>query len=295
MASTIVVSWSEINSYRHCPHKHALEYRERWRSPTQSPALSRGTFWHLVLETHYKLLLDARKTKTSVNAKWMFNAIRPLLHTLGQPQTEDQEIVEWMYIGYLEMFGLDTDWRVLAVEHAPEVWLPTEKGGRSRFKLKLKIDLIVKQRDGLLVIVDHKSCTDLPSKKMLELEDQFGLYTWAMRQLGHPVFMAIHNAARTKKYKPTPTGKTKPQPLPERFLRSPLYRTDAELDEIARDAYRTMKAAYSVPIESAPRHPDSDLCRWRCGFTDSCLFGRKGGNEIRFMKDKGYIIDRTRH
>lgn len=200
-------------------------------------------------------------------------------------------LIEWMYQGYIETYGLDEKWQIIAVEHGPVIPLFTERGTRSTFRLKLKIDLIVKDlsmRHPKLWGVDHKSGRDLPKDKELDIDDQFGLYSWAMRQIGRPVFGFIHNAARTQR------NVSKPQPLDERFHRTMLTRTDRELDNIALEAYQTAREMYG-PLNKGQRAPDSDRCRWRCDFTEACMHGRKGLDEKQYLIDKGYTQQFERH
>lgn len=315
MAKTITVSFSELDCFKQCPHKHRLAYKDRWVSDQKAPALARGTLWHLVLEHHYRTIQAAQRAGCGVpTVDELATKVLPLLYLPDGSQDEEQTLIEWMYLGYLEQYGLDPYWDVVAVEHAPEVYLPTERGGRSRFKLKLKIDLIVRA-EGRVWVVDHKSCKDLPRQKELDLDDQFGLYTWAMRQLGKKVFGSIHNAARTHRNKDPESdprarnaeglflnkdgsvSKVQPQlqPLDERFARARLYRTDEELQSLAVDAYRTAKMAYSLALDSEPRHTDPDRCGWRCNFTEPCLAGRKGIDEVEVLLGSGFRIDRTRH
>lgn len=289
MSKVHVVSFSELSSYRQCPHKHELEYKQRWRGEP-GPALARGVLWHTLLEGHYRILQahqrDRSMTDAELKAQLMWSA-RKVLVGAG----EHADLLEWMYTGYLEFYGLDLDWKVLAVEHAPEVWLPTAEGTRSRFKIKLKIDLVIRWQDQLW-IVDHKSGKELPRDKELDIDDQFGLYTWAMRQLGRPVFGSIHSAARTHRNK---NQDRYPQPLDERFHRTLLSRTDRELDTIAVEAYRTARAAYRWADGEAPRSPNPDTCGWRCSFTEACLMGRKGADEQQILRDMGMAQDFERH
>lgn len=297
MPKTHTVSFSEIDTLRQCLFKHEMSYKERWKSPTTSPALAKGTLWHVVMEHHYNAIAFHQRMVQDPPSKMAMAALRDeIVNTYlcdeGGRQTEYQELVEWMYDGYVGHYGSDSGWRILGVEHAPVLWLPTPRGGRSNFKLKLKIDLVVRDPRGRVWIVDHKSGKDLPKDKELEIDDQFGLYTWAMRRLGVDVFGSIHNAARTQKNK----DQTKHfQPLEERFARKHMYRTDVELERIAIEAYQAAKRAYAIPIGDAQRSPDSDRCRWRCDYTEACLFGRKGGDHRQFLEDLGFVQDFTRH
>lgn len=289
MASTIIVSWSEIDTARQCFMKHEKAYKMRWREPTIGPALQKGTLWHSVMDVHYGTIKRARSEGRLPDRDEMLEGILPLLYDEKSNQTEFQTLIEWMYTGYLEFYGMDPEWQIVAIEHPAEFWLPTPKGGRSRFKLKVKIDLIIKL-GGRYWVVDHKSGKDLPKDKDLDWSDQFGLYVWGLRHMGKKVHGAIHSAARTQK------NKSKPQPLDERFLRTPMYRTDAELDTIAVEAYKTARMAYSTPLGEAGRTPDEDRCSWRCGYTEPCRMSRKGVAPMdELLSDYGFVIDTTRH
>jgi hypothetical protein len=244
------------------------------------------------MEEHYNMLKTGDTATASQNIGTLLN-----LGNRIDNQTEEQALVAWMYDGYVEMWGTDEEWEIVAVEYANEFWLPTPKGGRSPYKVKVKIDLIVRSKQTRkLWIVDHKSCKDLPTDKMLELDDQFGLYTWGLQQLGKKVVGSIHNACRTFRYKDPKA----PYPLDARFKRTMLYRTDEELNTVAIEAYKTARRAWGQTKEGeAERTPNSDTCRWRCDFTESCLGARKDRDQAGYLKNSlslgGFKQDFERH
>jgi len=288
LTSKITISWSEIDTYRQCPHKHDLTYKERWVGPTTSPTLQKGTLWHKVLEGHYRSLMEQPGNLIAAqNAAraWWLEWARGIDEELA-------ELVWWMYEGYVDMWGADDDWDIRGVEQKLEVPLLTAHGQRSRFNLKMQVDLVVRVRSmgNKLFIVDHKSGAELPKRKNLDMADQFSFYLWGMRQLGYPVFGAMWNAARAKRLKTVVT------PLPDRFARPMLSRTDHELTTVATEAYATARKAYAAGA-IAERHPDADTCSWKCGFLEACLLGRKtdGVRERQFLLDSGFITDGTRH
>jgi PD-(D/E)XK nuclease superfamily len=290
VSSGHVVSYSEISTFRLCPHKHDLAYRQRWVAPEESPALRKGKLFHLVLENHYKALRQAQRDGTEVTADDLMRVVAPLLYNpeTGDWYDEVAELVGWMYAGYVQHWGIERE-RILAVEYEAEVPLPTLTGRRSRFYLKMKLDLITEDGMGRRWIWDHKTGRDLPTERELAIDDQFGLYIWGLRSLNKRIFGTIYNAARTQR------NVSKAQPLDERFSRTLLYRTDEELNTIAKEAFLTASRAYAIKPGLAERAPDSDLCRWKCSFTESCLAGRKGLDEVAFMLDRGYVQDWTRH
>lgn len=303
MAKAITVSYSELDTARQCLKKHEYGYKLRFQAPETGPALSKGILWHEVMETHYKMIKywqDEHQPGEIVFGDEMLGfeealmrQVMSVLYEQGQPRSEWSELVEWMYRGHVEQYGIDPDWRILAVEHAPLMWLPTPRGGRSRFRIKMKIDLIVRW-NGKIWIVDHKSGKDLPKDKELDIDDQFGLYTWGLRKMGKKVFGQVHSAARTHRNKDQDKH---PQPLDERFRRTRLFRSDDELETIAVEAYRYARVAYSHPIGEAPRSPNPDTCRWRCDFTEACMMGRKTDDARmrEMLESMGFTRNLERH
>ena len=306
MPKLIVVSYSELDTYRQCPLKHELAYKQRWtKQAPEGKALARGTLWHQVMDTHYRTLRALQQTlpgfsvpKTlEVDAlSHCWQAVRPLLHDdRTGTQTDDQRLIEWMYYGYVKVYGADRQWQIVEVERSTQIPLPGESGrASSRYRLKVKMDLLVKDRDQRLWLIDHKSGAELPNRLELDIDDQFGLYTAALRKLGWPVYGAIHSAARTRQNKGDEDG-TNPTPLEKRFLRTAMYRTDTELDNLLIDAGRTARAAYGNAAKPVYSSPSPDRCKWRCDFLDAHLMMRKGVPPRTALKDFGFHVDKSRH
>lgn len=269
MGEPIVVSWSEISTARQCPHKHRLGYRDRLRlKDTRSQALRTGLLWHLVMEYHY----------TGQEPTAVFQ------------ETDDEttaDLVRWMWDGYramwLEPDGTDLEWEPVAAEEPFQVELG------DGYHLKGRLDLLVKDQRGRLWIVDHKSGGQMPSATDLAFDDQFGLYMWALRKLGHNIFGMCWNAALTRR------NKVKPQEPSDRFRRLLLHRTDDELDVVASEALATVRYMY----EQQPDHrtPNVQSCKYRCDYTEACLIGRKSGEEAEqtALEAYGFERDEERH
>jgi hypothetical protein len=242
-------------------------------------------------------------------------AVMPVIY--GLPKEELQDLIWWMYEGYVNFFGADDNWQIIAVEHPAEVDLPAPDGSTGRFRLKLKIDLVVKERDtGRIRIVDHKSGKDLPHRKALELDDQFPLYQWALQVLGRNVFGLTYNAARTLRLKediqaeailsgiesPPEKGKVPaPTPLDERFCRESMHRTAKEMKQIAFEAYMTAETRYEEQARvkgyglDSPRTTDTLRCQWDCDFYAQCLAGRKGMDWRDYLHRSGFEQNFERH
>lgn len=288
MAKTKVVSYSELDTFRQCPFKHQLAYIERWGGGAESEALSRGTLWHLVMETHYRAIQKAQRGNGTVDEVTLYSAVSELLYDRETGnQNERQELVEWMYRGYVEQFGLDDQWKIVDIEKSFEAWLPTERGTRSSFKMAGTIDLLVRDMSagGGLWIVDHKTCRDLPKQKDFDMEDQTAIYAYLLRRAGVNIRGAIYNHCRTYRL-------VREMTLDERFKRTLTVRSDKELETMALEALDAFREAYKPRPEGAHarRHPDGERCGWKCGFTEPCLASRKGADHRLMMSEFGFEV-----
>ena len=303
MTEPIVVSYSELDTYRQCPLKHHVLYANRWTKPAPpDSALTKGTLYHRVMEAHYRViksyqdqtgLVDPGSEEEKALLAAAHEVVMLMLYdpTTGL-QDENQELIQWMYEGHVAHYGSNADWRVMAVEHQVVTPLLDPHGRKSRYHLKAKMDLVIRQRHtGALWVVDHKSGANLPNQMDLELDDQFGLYQWAMTQVGHKVMGSIHMANRTQRLK---TREMEPD---ERFRMTYLNRGDIELRNIALDAYG---AAYNAhPPKSAKvqpySSPDPRQCSWKCNLKEEHLLMRNGRNMDEVLTEYGWVIDKTRH
>ena len=265
----IVVTYSELDSFRQCPLRHKWSYMDGWHQPVSvGTPLSRGALWHNALEINYAWIQRQPTVSPGTIRKFIKQ------HLLVDPQTgdqnEDQVLVEWMLQGHHEAYGKDEQWELVEIEAAHRVKLGPPG---SRFYLQFKIDLLIRDRKtGQMWLVDHKSAKDFSRKTEIDIDDQFGLYTWGLRQLGVDVMGTIRSDARTQRNKG-------PMPLENRFRRVPTFRTQVELNRIAADAYDCARTIYNSQrvVHSSPA---PDRCTWRCSFLQphltSFAFARVG-------------------
>lgn len=300
----IIVSYSELDTFRQCPLKHHLLYGQRWTKPVkEGSALQKGSLYHNCMEIAFKIVKtyqDAHKGRNpaegSAEMKMLiqsiWTSIMPLLaDERSGEQTEVQGLIQWMLEGFFDHFGILEDFRVIGVEHQLLVPLRDQNGRRSRYILKAKLDLILRARStGLLWVVDHKSGKDLPTSMDLEIDDQFGLYTWGMREVGKAVTGSIHLANRTQRNKSF-------MPLDTRMAMTYLNRDDTELRNLALDAYYVARAAHPPKSKEPANYssPDPRQCGWKCDVKEPHLLMRRGRNPAEVMREYGFTIDRTRH
>ena len=268
------VSYSELADFRQCAHKHDLGWRQKWTPAEVSEALNKGRLWHQVMEAHYR--------RDSIDCL----TVADLLHPAdGSEQDEVQNLVEWMYNGFCDLYGADERWEILEVEKRDEVNLPIPGGKRrSPIKLVIKIDQLRRDREtGLLWLWDFKTGSRFPSELGLDLDDQFTLYQWGYEQLGYKIEGIYYDFARTQRNK----GPMEPD---TRFIRIPIFRTEEQLLNTAYDAWRTARRMSHLTQGVSDRATNSEMCVRRCSFTEACLAGRKGLDEIAFMESMGYTI-----
>lgn len=314
----VTISWSELDTFRQCPKKHDIYYIQRWTAePKDDSPLGKGSLWHRVMETHFNTIKAHQTTNDSGQTVWDCSGdellefcLDAVGNTIAVMEIEEErdpaviQVIKWMYAGYVETYGLDEEWDIIAVENTVIVPLYEADGSESWVRLKVKLDLLVKWK-GRYWIIDHKSCGSLPSDKDFDWADQFGLYVYGLGKVGVRVTGTIHNAAKTKMnqgdlIKPGEPGykkSMKESTLEQRFGRHYMNYTKEQLEEIAADALADGKLAWSEHNHKR-RNPDEERCKWRCGASEACMFGRRTGsdaNMIDMLQRTGFVQDFTRH
>lgn len=305
MVEPIIVSYSELDTYRQCPLKHHLFYGLRYTKPVKpDSALDKGSRYHKVMEIHYRLVKAYQDANNHKNPKEGSAAETELLEQcheavmkilwdpkVGAWYDPVAELIAWMYEGHIKNYGLMDRWRIMAIEHNVVTPLLDAKGRATRYHLKAKMDLVVRMRDvGGLWVVDHKSGQNLPTQMDLEIDDQFGLYTWVMRRIGKRVQGSVHAANRTQRNK-------SPMTMDQRMSLTYLNRDDVELTNLALDAYEVARAAHPPASMRSPHYssPDPRQCGWKCDVKEPHLLMRRGRPMHEVMTEYGFTINKTRH
>lgn len=282
--SRIVVRHSEIKDGRQCPLKHRLRWIDGWVSPTFSDASLLGTAWHAVLQARYETIRAQQQRLGYVDWRQQVmeypDSVAPIdeatyaeaLEWTRDLSGQQHDTLTWMIDGYIERFGADPDWEVLLVEADPTVPLVEPSGKPSkRFSLQIHVDLAVQDwsMGGKVLTVDHKSTAQPLGQHDVDLDDQFGLYMWALWRLGYDVLAPVCNQAKTKILQ-------RAQTIEERFVRINSYRSQVEMTNIAADALRTAKRLYSAAnLEEPDSAPNPRTCGWSCEFKEVHLQIRK--------------------
>lgn len=191
-----VVSQSMAKTFKRCPLQFKYKYLDELSPRVTSKPLTRGKWFHSLLETYY-----APKDDPNANTDETWEQVHDRMsrkfsglfdeekEELGDLPREMKALME----SYLWHYRNDESWTVHEVEKTIEVPLPFMSG----VNLKLRLDMLVEDEYGLWV-VDHKTHKTIPKTTDRVLDIQSPLYVWACHEVGIPVSGFKWNYIRTK-------------------------------------------------------------------------------------------------
>lgn len=306
---------SERSAFKRCQAKWKWAYLDGLKLKHERPgALWFGTGIHLALQERYKYR-GTRRGK-NVLGVWRDYVGDEQAVVYDENYAEDPsayynalELGEAMLGGYLDKYGKDERWHVVATEEAFQILIPhPRKPGEAIVDYCSAFDLVAldQETDDSLWLWDHKTAKVIQTHH-LALDDQGGSY-WALAgdmllskkliKPGQKLDGILYNFLRKAKPDPRPTNEdglalnkngsvSLRQPTPN-FLREPVWRTRAErrkqIIKIQNEALQ-MEAIRNgtLPIT---KNPTKD-CKWDCPFFEMCELHESGGDWKDF-RDAGY-------
>lgn len=191
-----VVSQSMAKQFKRCPLAFKYKYIDSLAPRVVSKPLTRGKWFHSLLETYYTPKDDPNADHS---ATWQ-DVHKGMAHKFSQLFDEEKEELgdlpremSDLMESYLWHYDRDQSWTVHEVEKTIEVPLPFLSG----VNLKLRLDMLVEDEYGLW-IVDHKTHKTIPQTTDRMLDIQSPLYVWAAHEAGIPVSGFVWNYVRTK-------------------------------------------------------------------------------------------------
>lgn len=191
-----VVSQSMAKCFKRCPLQFKYKYLDELSPRVVSKPLTRGKWFHSLLETYYRpdddptgeAEQDWQQVHKRMSHKFslLFDEEKEELGDL--PREMDQ-----LMRSYLWHYQNDESWTVHEVEKTIEVPLPF----LPEVTLRLRLDMLVEDEYGLW-LVDHKTHKTIPKTTDRMLDIQSPLYVWAAHQVGIPVRGFVWNYVRTK-------------------------------------------------------------------------------------------------
>lgn len=215
---------------------------------------------------------------------------------------------EAMLVGYIDRYGRDENWDVIAPEESFQIEIPFRRKSGTLAVYAGTFDLVYRDlTDDRIWLGEHKTAKVI-STAHLPIDDQAGAY-WAVAsrvlqargvlKKGERIEGIMYNFLRKampdlreedaegrKLNKNGTVSKNQPSPL---FLREPVDRTAAEqaftLQQIQNEAEW---------MDLARRYPDrltknsTMNCHWDCRFFDMCELHNKGGDQWMEFADAVY-------
>jgi len=252
--------------------------------------------------------------------KWANETIEDVALSLSQ-ETEWSDQVDLgksILTRYVDYSQAHDHWEVVAVETTLQARLP-----RTHTYLVGTVDLLVRQRDGKLWVVDNKTCKSFVDPMDVELDDQMTSYLWLVEQnYGERPGGAIYNELR-KKIPATPYelkngGLSKSKSIdttPEVYLaavlehgldpmdyvdmfqklehndffrRTPIMRTRPEIEAFAEDLAEISREIRKCLSGNAYVYGSfSRNCSWGCDFLPLCRAAKMLG-DVESLKQVMY-------
>lgn len=190
------VSHSEVDSYLLCRRRHYYGYSLGLQSVNTSPALSIGTAGHSILEVFYNEILSGEDFDAAL--EMARSAYAEIVAEGFQDDPKRARLQDMLFAENTGYFAQEVfvrqGYEILAVEKEFNLVYDEEGHG-----YPFVIDLIVRDPNGLIAVVDHKFMYDFFSDEETDLLPQIPKYVGALRGLKYPVTYGIYNQIRTRK------------------------------------------------------------------------------------------------
>lgn len=176
----VTFNQSRIKTFARCPKQYEYKYVQLIEPKSKIRPLYLGSWVHRALETFYTKG-DWRIGHQEYVESWnkLFDeeklALRTRGKTVGPPLPELVERIMKSYQWYYRNDG----WQVVMVEEVLETETPLRIGERV-WIFKGRLDLLIRDDEGLLWLVDHKTTSSIPQPTAFHAMDpQLMLYPWA--------------------------------------------------------------------------------------------------------------------
>lgn len=292
----LTVSHSRVESFLQCARKEYYSYGRKLQKQETSTALALGSAIHKVLETLYRHVLEAGMSKKAQREAYP-EAVELALGMVEQlykdgfqdsPKRAPLSLIIEKYL-QREPF-IDNDWRedddrqwlILAVEKEFRLeWDPDTKSS-----YPFVVDLLVKDPDGYVIVVDNKGVYDLYNFEETELMPQIPKYIGALRALGYKIGnYGVYNMLRTRP--DTKAGR----PLHEWARAMDFQISGVRVQRSFQEQIVASQLVHDLDSLSdedrdlrAIRTHNKDTCVRMCDFRELCVAEMAGKNTAVLMK-----------
>lgn len=191
MGGTLEVSWSELKTWQRCEKQYDYKYIQLLQPKEKKRAPYLGNWFHAALESYYR------------DGDWKigFQVYLDEYNKLFDEEREELDKkfgplpiqVKKMIQSYLWYYRND-EWEIIATE-ADFLTLIKEP-----IWAKGRIDLLIKDIEGLYWLIDHKTTSNIPDQNAFHAMDpQLMLYPWAIKRfMGINVAGIIYNYIKSR-------------------------------------------------------------------------------------------------
>jgi hypothetical protein len=303
---------SERKDLKRCPQRWWWGWRNGLKPTTVDTKLWFGQGIHVGLAEWYRTGADRGPHPAETWARFVRDEERFIRDGNGlidqQAWVDARDLGLSLLLEYVDHYGKDDDWDVVATEQAFEA------------QIRLSDDLVIvytgtfdgvyrDRRTGKLWLMEHKTAAAIPDTGYLELDDQAGsYYAFAPIVLRHMGIMREDESLEGIMYnflrkglpddrprnekgqylnKNGSVSKVQPKPL---FKRHPVWRTDRQsakmIQNIKNEAQLTMRYRnHDLLPTKTPRVE----CRWDCNFYQMCQLHEQGQDWEEF-RDAMYEV-----
>ena len=187
-------SHSEIDTMLTCERRHYYSYFLNLEPASKSKALETGTNVHDLLDRHFTKIQELQQQHgldyiteeviTEVTGQTVAEALN---------QMYSAEVIT-MYNNAI-LYNPFNFWEVLAVEDKRKLTLP------NGMHMTFIVDLILRDNNGYIWIIDHKTAYDFYPDYLVKLFPQLPKYVGALRSMGLPAHKAGYSFMRKRTVK----------------------------------------------------------------------------------------------
>ena len=171
-------SFSRLRRFSECPLSYYKKYIEGDDTENGHGTSEFGSFVHLILEKYAKKEIDLSDIVSYYVENFNINVNSTFILKMSDTFKKNFEEDYYMSgLDYLTNFeGFSEFGEILEVEYEFEIEY------NNKFKINGKIDLVTKDKDGNIYIIDHKSKSAFKNKKeMAEYRRQLYIYSFAIK------------------------------------------------------------------------------------------------------------------
>lgn len=286
------ISHSEVETYLTCRRKHYYSYVLKLEKNVGSQGQARGSVGHEVLAAFYRVFLSALEPGE------LWNEAMEAAYATFKEQTR------WNLVDddkHLKLKDILFDWyfpfepyvskgyQVIAVEEQYRLVYDEELDLSYTFV----VDLVLKDPQGRILVVDHKFLNDFYTRAAAELQPQIPKYIGALRGLNYKVAYGEYNMLRTRPLKKSGnTLSDRQQQITIEASNKRVLRSWEEQVDVAEE----LVLLKTEPIEEIERRAwrvgTDHVCKF-CDFRPLCI-AELNGEPTKLMKNTEYRAKKKR-